>query len=167
MDTLAHQLLVATALVSATVMIHLIGLDLLQAMLGWHLKRLTGWIHLDRMIVPLGIVLGLFVVHGAEIWLYAIVFWKAGLIQDLEHALYASIGAYSTLGEAGPVLPTNWRIVGALEAINGMLLIGWSTAFLFQILSHLMWDEDSPQTLPRGAIARPSPRPRRSGRGAP
>jgi hypothetical protein len=157
MDSLAHQLLVATVLVSASVVIHLVGLDLLQAMLRWHLERLTGWmVHLDRMIVPLGIVLGLFVLHGAEIWLYALAYWKAGVVQGLEHALYLSISAYSTLGEAGPVLPLSWRIVGALEAVNGMLLIGWSTAFLFHILRHIMWDDESAAALPKGAIARPA-----------
>jgi hypothetical protein len=154
MDPLAHQLLVATVLVSATVVIHLLGLDLLHATLRWHLERFIGWVHFDRMIVPLGIVLGLFIVHGAEIWLYALVFWKAAAVQGLDQALYVSIGAYSTLGEAGPVLPPNWRIVGSLEAINGMLLIGWSTAFLFQILRHIMWEDEDAASLPRGAIAR-------------
>ena len=153
MNPLAHQLIIATAMVSATVIIHLVGLDLLQAMLGWHLKRLTLWIHLDRKVVPVGIVLGLFALHGVEIWLYALVYWRAGLLQRLEQALYFSISAYSSLGEVVTPLPDNWRIVGALEAINGMLLIGWSTAFLFQILRHLMW-EDEAETLPRGAISR-------------
>lgn len=165
MDPLAHQLLVATVLVSATVVIHLIGLDVLQATLRWHIERLTGWVHLDRVVVPLGIVLGLFVVHGAEIWLYALVFWKVGVIQGLDQALYVSIGAYSTLGEAGPVLPASWRIVGALEAINGMLLIGWSTAFLFQILRHIMWEDEGAASLPRGAIARKPSHARKRSRG--
>jgi hypothetical protein len=167
MNPLAHQLILATAMVAATVVIHLVGLDILQITLEWHLRRLTRFIHIDRLVVPLGVVLGLFVVHGAEIWLYALVYWKAGVIQGLDQALYVSIGAYSTLGEAGPVLPQGWRIVGALEAINGMLLIGWSTAFLFQILRHIMWEDEEVQALPKGAIARPSPRPSRSGKGEP
>ena len=70
MPALFHQLLFAAGIVSATVVIHLIGLDLLQVTLRWHLERFTGWVHLDRLVVPLGIVLGLFVAHGAEIWLY-------------------------------------------------------------------------------------------------
>ncbi len=157
MHVLAEQLLTATAIVSATVVIHLAGLDILQALTSWHIERLTRWIHLDRVIVPLGIVLGLFVLHGAEIWLYALVYWKAGMLGSLEQALYFSISAYSTAGETGAILPVRWRIVGVIEAVNGMLLIGWSTAFLFQILTHLMWDDAS--ALPRGAIARSARRP--------
>jgi hypothetical protein len=106
--------------------------------------------------------------HGIEIWLYALVYWLAGALPDLEEALHFAISAYSTLGEpSGTTIPAHWRIVGVLEAINGMLLIGWSTAFLFQVLSHLMWEGDGSQALPRGAIARSSPRPSGSRSGEP
>lgn len=159
MDTLVLQLLVSTAIVSASVVIHLLGLDVLQLMLRWHLERLTRWIQLDRMLVPLGIVLGLFVLHGLEIWLYALVYWQTGMLETLEKALYFSISSYSTVGETGAILPKPWRIVGVLEAINGMLLIGWSTAFLFQILHHLMWEDEENHPLPKGAIARSNQRP--------
>jgi voltage-gated potassium channel len=152
MDPLVHQLLLATVLVSATVVIHLVGLDLLQVILRWHLKRLALWVHLDRKVVPMGIVLSLFALHGVEIWLYALIYWRTGALPRLENALYFSISAYSSLGETGTVLPEGWHVVGALEAINGMLLIGWSTAFLFHILRHLMWEDDD-RVLPRGAIA--------------
>lgn len=155
MMSLLDQLAIATALVSATIVIHLIGLDLLQAVVRWHLRRFGGWVALDRVTVPLGIVLGLFVLHGLEIWLYALFYWLAHVLGTLETALYYAISAYSTLGETGTLLPKEWRIVGVLEAINGMLLIGWSTAFLFQALNHLMWeDDDAQRPLPRGAIAR-------------
>ena len=52
------------------------------------------------------------------------------------------------------MLPVKWRIVGALEAVNGMLLIGWSTAFLFQVLTHLLEPAEDDHPLPKGAIAR-------------
>lgn len=161
MPSLFHQLWIATAIVSATIVIHLVGLDALQGLVRWHLKRLTRWVSVDRLIVPLGIVLGLFVLHGLEIWLYALIYWKLGMLHSLEEALYFSTSAYSTVGETGALLPEAWRIVGVLEAINGMLLIGWSTAFLFQILHHLMWAEDDErQSLPKGAIARRRRRPK-------
>lgn len=152
---LAHQLLVSTGLVATTVVIHLLGLDLLMSLVGLHLRRFTtAWLHLDRLIVPLGIVLGLFVLHGVEIWFYAFAYWMLGVLPTIEQALYYSISAYSTIGEAGPILPPAWRVVGALEAINGMLLLGWSTAFLYKILDHLLVSDGQDHPLPRGAIAR-------------
>lgn len=160
MNVLANQLLISTAVVTATVLVHLLGLDVLQALLRWHLERFTRWINLDRVLVPLGVVLGLFVLHGLEIWLYALIYWKMQMLPTLEQALYFSTSSYSTVGETGAILPDRWRIVGVLEAINGMLLIGWSTAFLFQILHHLMWDDSDNHPLPKGAIARASKPPR-------
>ena len=155
MTTLAQELLVSTGLVATTVVLHLVGLDLLMSLVSLHLKRFTtAWLHLDRLLVPLGIVLGLFVLHGVEIWIYAFAYLFLGLLPTIEQALYFSANAYSTVGEAGPMLPEKWRVVGVLEAVNGMLLIGWSTAFLFKVLDHLLGSDGHDHPLPRGAIAR-------------
>lgn len=153
MHNLAAQLLLSTALVSATVVIHLIGLGILQRLVRLHLERFLIFVHLDRVIVPLGVVLGLFVVHGVEIWLYALTFEAMGLTSTLEDALFISTSSYSTIGEAAGLMPAQWRLVGVLEGVNGMLLIGWSTAFLFQLLDHLMTDDEEIQAQ-RGAISR-------------
>jgi hypothetical protein len=150
---LAAQLLLSTALVSATVVVHLIGLGILQRLVRLHLERFLIFVHLDRVIVPLGVVLGLFVVHGAEIWLYALTYEAMGLTGTLEDALFISTSSYSTIGEAAGLMPADWRLVGVLEGVNGMLLIGWSTAFLFQLLNHLMTDDEEIQAQ-RGAISR-------------
>ena len=71
-------------------------------------RRLARWITLDRLLVPLGIVLGLFVLHGVEIWLYALIYWRTGMLGTLEQALYFSTSAYSTVGETGALLPEAW-----------------------------------------------------------
>lgn len=153
MHNLAAQLLLSTVLVSATVVIHLIGLGLLQRLVRLHLERFLIFVHLDRVIVPLGVVLGLFVVHGVEIWLYALTYEAMGLTGTLEDALFISTSSYSTIGEAAGLMPADWRLVGVLEGVNGMLLIGWSTAFLFQLLDHLMTDDEEVQAQ-KGAISR-------------
>ena len=157
---LSNELLLATVMVGATVVVHLAGLDALLSLTGLHLRFFkTAWLRLDRLLVPLGIVLGLFVLHGLEIWLYALVYLQLRLQPGLEAALYFSTSAYSTIGEAGAVLPHAWRVVGVLEGVNGMLLIGWSTAFLFQILDHLLAVRERDE-IPRGAIAARRRRPR-------
>ena len=160
MNNLAHELLASTGLVSLTVIIHLAGLDLLLTLTGLHLRRFQSVLaNLNRLLVPLGIVLGLFLLHGLEIWLYAAVYRGVGLLPDLEQALFVSISTYSTLGSSTQ-LPSDWRVLAALEAVNGMLLIGWSTAFLFQVLHHLLAPAEG-HPFPRGAIARGARRARR------
>lgn len=153
MHNLAAQLMLSTVLVSVTVVMHLIGLGILRRLVRLHLERLLLFVHLDRVIVPMGVVLGLFVVHGAEIWLYALTYRAMGLTDSLEEALFISTSSYSTIGEAAGLLPAEWRLVGVLEGVNGMLLIGWSTAFLFQLLDHIMSDDEEVQAQ-KGAIAR-------------
>ncbi len=153
MHNLAAQLMLSTVLVSVTVVMHLIGLGILRRLVRLHLERFLLFVHLDRVIVPMGVVLGLFVVHGAEIWLYALTYRAMGLTDSLEEALFISTSSYSTIGEAAGLLPAEWRLVGVLEGVNGMLLIGWSTAFLFQLLDHIMSDDEEVQAQ-KGAIAR-------------
>lgn len=159
MHNLVAQLGLSTLLVCVTVVMHLIGLGLLRRLVRLHLERFLLFVHLDRVIVPLGVVLGLFVVHGSEIWIYALTYQVMGLTDSLETALFISTSSYSTIGEAAGLLPSDWRLVGALEGVNGMLLIGWSTAFLFQLLDHIMSDDDEVKAQ-RGAIARRRKAPR-------
>ena len=159
MHNLVAQLGLSTLLVCVTVVMHLIGLGLLRRLVRLHLERFLLFVHLDRVIVPLGVVLGLFVVHGSEIWIYALTYQVMDLTDSLETALFISTSSYSTIGEAAGLLPPDWRLVGALEGVNGMLLIGWSTAFLFQLLDHIMSDDDEVKAQ-RGAIARRRKAPR-------
>lgn len=174
MHPLALELLVATLLVSITVTLHLGGLELLLHLTRLHLKFFkTAWLRLDRFLVPLGIALGLFILHGLEIWIYAFAYRLLDALPHIEEALFFSTSAYSTLGAVGASLPKPWRIVGVLESVNGMLLIGWSTAFLFQTLRWIM-APDSAHPLPEGAIAPAyeaseslSPRPKGSGKASP
>lgn len=164
MGSLPHELLISTVLVAATVVIHLIGVDILLTLTGLHVRRFTTWVHVDRLIVPLGIVLGLLFLHGVEIWVYAFAFRYLVPLESLEQAVYYATSAYTTLGEAGGILPKAWRVVGALESMNGSLLIGWSIAILFSVVSRLLDSErEEDHRVPRGIFARPSPRPSGSG----
>jgi hypothetical protein len=72
---------------------------------------------------------GLFALHGAEIWAYAALYYALGALPDFETALYFSTSTYTTIGYGDVLLPRSWRLVGAIEGANGIILLGWSTAF--------------------------------------
>ena len=59
-------------------------------------------------------------------------------MQTVEEALYYSASAYATLGRGAEFFPADWRLIGALEALIGFLLIGWSTAFIVSKVNRLM-----------------------------
>ena len=61
----------------------------------------------------------------------------AGAIPDLETALYFSTASFTTIGYGDVVLGPDWRLIGAIEGANGLLLFGWSTAFLTTTTSQL------------------------------
>jgi hypothetical protein len=77
------------------------------------------------------------VVHTVEIWLYAIVFLGIGAIGNFETALYFSTVTFASLGYGDIVLSPDWRLFGAIEAANGLILLAWSTAFLLSLMSRL------------------------------
>jgi hypothetical protein len=56
---------------------------------------------------------------------------------DLEKALYYSASAYATLGRTADYFPVTWRLIGAIEALIGFILIGWSTAFMVTTMRKL------------------------------
>jgi hypothetical protein len=125
------QLLVGLALVAITVVIHGGGLMLLSR---W--KKIddsdpnsvspTDLLDLGHAILT---VLALFALHGLEIWLYAVFYSVMDVMPRLYDALYFSTMTYSTLGFDDAGLDYGWRLVAAIESLNGLLLIGWSTAF--------------------------------------
>lgn len=162
MNGLERELLISTGMVIFTVAVHLVGLSALIQLTRLHLTRFAWPVQVDRFLVPAGMVLGIFVIHGVEIWGYAALYDLAGAAHGIEEALYLSLGAYSTTGWVDVHLIPGWRVVLSLEAINGLLLVGWSTAFFFQNLNRLMVTEET-HPLPQGAIAHD----RRSRRGRP
>ena len=58
-------------------------------------------------------------------------------LPNLETALYFSTVTYTTLGYGDVVLTPPWRVLASLEAANGILLFGWTTAFLFMVVRRI------------------------------
>ena len=124
------SLLVGTLSISATVLIHTFGLIAITRIMGHITDRFRMHGHRSRVIAMLSVVFGLIVVLTVEIWFWAIVYLVVGAFEDFEHALYFSTVAFSTVGFGDIVPEFEWRLLGALEAVNGFLMIGWSTAYL-------------------------------------
>ena len=91
------------------------------------------------------------VLHGLEAAIWAGAYLFLGAFQSPADAVLYSLDSMTTRGAAELALPEHWRLMGALESVNGMLLFGISTAFLFAVIGEF-WD-----ALRR--IARDGPRP--------
>jgi hypothetical protein len=60
-----------------------------------------------------------------------------GEFSDLGLAYYHSVGNYTTLGSRNVIMAPAWRMLGPLEAANGMLIFGVSTAMIFAVIQRL------------------------------
>jgi hypothetical protein len=78
------------------------------------------------------------VMHLIETALWAIVFALCGEMVSFETAFYFSAVNYTALGYGDILLSARWRLLGPLEAINGLLLFGLSTAVMFTVLCRLI-----------------------------
>lgn len=140
--TLAGELTIATAMVAATVLMHYAGLVLLGRLLrveaAVERRRRIRAFSPQGMLFPVTLVLALFVLHGLEIWLYAGLYVLADAVVDLRTAVYFSTITYAAIGYGDTVLAPGWRIVAAIEGVNGVILLGWSTAFFVTLMTRLM-----------------------------
>lgn len=130
------QLILATIMVTALGLIHLVGLGLLTRALRSHsnaFKRLR--------IMPLTLLLaatvGIVGIHTVEIWTFAALYVVLGALGQFEEALYFSTVTYASIGYGDVLMPHEWRILGAIEGAAGIIMLGWSTAYLVSLLTQL------------------------------
>jgi hypothetical protein len=92
-------------------------------------------------ITAMGLLLATLHVMEAALWSAAYV-W-VGALGSPEAAILYSVDTMTTRGASGLSLPPHWQMMGALEAADGMLLFGISTAFIFTVMQfyyqHLMF----------------------------
>jgi hypothetical protein len=127
------------SLTALTIMVHAIGMALLAFALRWivhdqveprtHFRRHHLLTILIGMIGATGLLLAM--LHGIEAALWAVAYLWLGALASPSDAILYSVDSMSTRGAAGLILEHGWRTMGALEAADGMLLYGMSTAFIF------------------------------------
>lgn len=99
------------------------------------------------------------VLHGLEILPWA-GFYRWQCLPSWDSAIYFSASSYSTLGCNDVSLPSNWRTLGPLESVIGVLMCGISVSLLFAIVTRLISREErsSPKELaadvPRRGLVR-------------
>ena len=128
-------------LIVITVMIHAYGSSLwMHYMLATYTRR--NGIVVDskalRVLVLTAIVL--MSLHLLEVFIWASAYRflvPLSEIETLETAFYFSLVTFTSLGFGDVTLGPQWRILSGMEALNGVLLIGWTTAFLYAVLQRI------------------------------
>ncbi len=135
---LALQLGSSFVLVTLMIVIHSVGLIEMSRRL--HLKEEeleTRRFDYSAVMLMAGLGSLLVTLHLLEILIFALFYLAVGALTSLEAALYYSASAYATLGAEATFFAEEWRLVGAIEALMGFILIGWSTAFMVSTVNRL------------------------------
>ena len=83
-------------------------------------------------------VLVLMAAHLGEVIVWALAYFVLNAAPDGSDIVYFAFVNYTTLGY-GDITPTeDWKLLGPMTAMNGVLLFGWSTAVIFHVLSKVM-----------------------------
>lgn len=132
------QLIYGSLLIVGTVFIQVVFISSLT----YCLHLLNNWLakppfQLKTVLILSAMVLWLVAGLSVSAALWAGVYLIIGAFNSLEPALYFSIVTFSTLGYGDIVLEPQWRILGSLTAVNGLIIVGLNTAVLVEAIARI------------------------------
>jgi MFS superfamily sulfate permease-like transporter len=138
----------ALPLIVVNVVIHVIGLGIINR----EVLRTVSLVRTHRNFnILFALVMGVTtllatLLHAIEAGIWAILYLALGALPDGKSAMLFSLNAITTYGHSDLHLTARWQLLGALEALNGMLLFGLTTAFLYGVLQRV-WPSEAQGTL--------------------
>jgi hypothetical protein len=143
-----HQVLVGAAVSICNIAIHaMVMAGVVQV------AHIAGAKHTSRQSVRLIVVMTatvsvLMVAHASEVLFWALAYGIVHAAPADADLVYFAFVNYTTLGY-GDVIPVEkWRLLGPVTAMNGVLLFGWSTAVIFEVLRKTMMYSSAPTVQP-------------------
>ena len=83
----------------------------------------------------------MYLVAIVEILIWSATYLALGFIEGLEKAIYFWAVTFTTLGYGDVVLDGSRRLLSALEAINGIMMFGWSTAVVIAAVQRVYFSQ--------------------------
>ena len=137
-----HRVVAELSLITLTLWLQSAGVAALvtwvRRALGGAMRKM-GVVRFAALVVRLA--MAVVVLHGLEILLWA-TFYRWHCLPSWDSAIYFSASSYSTLGCNDVSLPSEWRTLGPLESVIGVLMCGISASLLFAIVTRLINREE-------------------------
>lgn len=128
------QILMGSAVSAINIAIHSLITVAVIGLLRTAASRAAARPGLQLAGVMIVAALVLMIAHTLEITLWALAYWVLRAAPAGSDLLYFAFVNYTTLGY-GDVIPVKaWLLLGPMAAMNGILMFGWSTAVLFEVL---------------------------------
>lgn len=128
------------------------GIPMILSSLAFHVSGLVGleWVLINiekRRKKPRTIIYFLslmllvsntaLLMHVFEAVAWAILYMWLGALPDFKISLLYSLNALTSYGHEAAELSGEWRLLGAIESMNGVMIFGLTTAFLFNAMLEL------------------------------
>ena len=142
----------ALPLIVFTVILHVVVLGLINTRVVAQLRKYRDRRRfMLRFVLVMGITTFLAtLLHASEAAIWAWAYHELGALPNIRLALLYSLSALTTYGHAELYLARHWQLMGALEALNGLLLFGLTTAFLYAHVQRV-WPLDSRDGAPHSS----------------
>jgi ion channel len=142
---MVSKLLLGLGLMAVCVTVHAFGItSAIRWLRGRPDSGLHFWLWIRRFIM---LAVWMVILHLVEIAVWASFYSWRNAMPDFQSAVYFSAVTYTTTGYGDLVLASPWRLVGAIEALTGILMCGWSTGFFFAIVSRMDGGHPAKQTI--------------------
>lgn len=136
-------------LIVGTLVFHVIGLGYIAQLAERILVRRQAT---QSLLLEFAIAMGPTVLMATLLLAFDAVVWAAtyrilGALPTTAQAMLYSLSAITSYGHADVFLEPKWQLMGAMEAVNGTLLFGLTTAFLFAVIQRVWpWKHDRRQS---------------------
>lgn len=132
------QITIGSTLLVFSIMTAGISFWLLERRLGSLQPWLVKAPHAPKlMLVLCATALWVLLQMTIAVWAWALTFMALGVFAALEPSVYFTLVAFTTLGFGDILLPLEWRLLGGMAALNGLLNIGLVTAALIETMRPL------------------------------
>jgi hypothetical protein len=129
------KLLLGWGLMALCVVIHAAGVT---AAVRWMRRRPDpGNVFLRWTWLFICLAAWVILLHLGEISAWAFLYFLLHAMPNLQSAFYFSAVTYTTTGYGDLVLPEQWRLVGGIEALTGILMCAWSSGFFFAVVGRM------------------------------
>ena len=136
-----NEIALGLGMMILTTIIHAVFMVSGMGAAGWRLSRFG---HARGQLMKAFLVSGLtawmFLAIVIEAWVWALLYLYNPLITtlpDLQTAFYFSMVTFTTVGYGDVVLTGNWRTLASIQAANGVIVFGWTTALIFVFIQRV------------------------------
>ena len=147
--TQVHQVAIAAPLavgagaILCTILIHALALSAVVNFFRHEIRLGRTGIYLGDLTIVVLVISFSVLAHAIEVAVWALLFIICGEFQQFGAAYYHSAVNYSTLGYGDMIMSPSWKLLGPLEAADGSLMFGVSTAMIFTVILRLIQSRDA------------------------